>query len=316
MTITGTPTIGVRIGSTIRQFTFYTVMYDPRHVEFHYRVQAGDNGTHVTAGPIVLNGGTIKGADGSDATLTFAPMEDSSVVYDTAAPAPPTISTVTPAAPTSEQSFTLSGTAEPGSTVIFKTGSVGSAVVDASGNWSVTFGARWQGSYSYGAIAQDRAGNRSALGSFTVNVQPGTPPPGAPVVASVTPPPDGYYGQGYEWNNHFGMSITVVMSSPVYVTGSPTLGIRVGSIIRQTSPPINTSSGTATTQLVFKYAPKWGDSHPVDADNGSLTITGPIELNGGSIKAADGTNASLAFPTVDAPGVIIDMVEPADPVFR
>jgi regulation of enolase protein 1 (concanavalin A-like superfamily) len=310
VTVTGTPTIGVRIGSTLRQFTFRSVLPNPRFVEFNYQVQAGDNGTHITAGPIALNGGTIKGADGSDATLTFAPIEDSDVIYDTTAPAAPVISGVTPASPTSEQSFTLAGTAEPGSTVVFRTGSVGRAVADAAGNWSVTFGPRWQGSYAYGAIAQDPAGNRSALGSFTVNVQPGTPAPGAPVVTRVDPPADGYYGQGYEWYNHYGMSITVVMSSPVLVTGLPTLGIRVGSVIRQTSPPINASSTTPTTHLIFKYGPQFGDPHPVDADSGSLTITGPIELHGGTIRAEDGTNASLAFATVEAPGVIIDTVEP------
>src|SRR5207247_1790668 len=56
-------------------------------------VQAGDNDGDgiVSASPVVLNGGTIRGPAGDDATLTFTPPVTTGVLVDTTAPTIPTM---------------------------------------------------------------------------------------------------------------------------------------------------------------------------------------------------------------------------------
>jgi regulation of enolase protein 1 (concanavalin A-like superfamily) len=135
----------------------------------------------------------------------------------------------------------------------------------------------------------------------------------APVVTDVTPPPDGFYGENFVQHEHW-MSIRVQFSSTVFVTGQPTLELRVGSIDRQSLPPAFIS-GAGQTSLSFLYTPRAGNT-PSESDNGPLTITGPIFLNGGTIKNANGEDAVLTFSSVEAPGVIIDMVEPPLPVIQ
>lgn len=306
--VTGVPSVEVHIGAMTRQF-----VYDPSifsgsasvQVNFRYQLQAGDDGTLNVTGPISLNGGTIKAKDGTDAQLTFTPAADPRVIYDATPPPAPVIS-ISPASPNSEQAFTLSGTAEPGSTVFFRAGSAGSAVADASGNWSLTFGPRAAGTYTYAAAARDRAGNVSAASNLSFTVQPETPPPGAPVVTGLTLPADRYYGEGTVRNDPHEMYITVNFNARVIVTGAPTLALKVGSALRMSGAPRSANTGLGFTSITFPYVPLY-------TDDGSLTVTGPIMLNGGTIKSESGADASLSFASVDAPGVIIDLVSPAYP---
>jgi hypothetical protein len=302
VTVTGSPVIGVRIGSTNRQFT-YRRTQGGNQLDFAYPAQTGDNGTLTVDSPIILNGGTIRGGDGSDASLSFAPVDASRTTFDTIAPAAPVFSGVRPASPTSAQRFTLYGTAEPGATITLPQRVV---KADVTGKWSATIGPEAAGSHTYQAIARDKAGNPSPAASTTVTIQPSTGPL-PPVIIDVKAPPDGIYGQSSEWNLHW-LPVTVEYSSPVNVTGSPTVGLRIGSRSRQSGPPLNGSN--QVVQIVFDVSLGNPD------DEGPLTITGPIALNGGTIRAADGTDAPLTFTPVEAPGVIIDMVSPPQPVIQ
>ncbi len=130
----------------------------------------------------------------------------------------------------------------------------------------------------------------------------------APVIVSVTPPPDGLYGMPYERNQHT-LSIAVTFSEPVTVSGSPqaTLQVRVGALSRESGPPRNIGFTATTTNVIYFTLA------PIASDNGSLTITGPLLLHGTTITGADGTPAVVTFATVQAPGVVIDMVVPEPP---
>jgi hypothetical protein len=107
VTVTGSPSIVVRIGSVDREFRSGQVTASGTGVIFFYGFSMGDpmndDGTLRITGPIKLNSGAIKGTDGTDASLVFTPVDAPSVVFDATPPTTPSISGVTPASPTPQQ---------------------------------------------------------------------------------------------------------------------------------------------------------------------------------------------------------------------
>lgn len=126
----------------------------------------------------------------------------------------------------------------------------------------------------------------------------------APVVISVTPPANGLYGDSFVRNQHY-THITVTFSEPITVTGLPTLGIKVGAASRQSLEPL----AVWERRIDFGVAPLMGD-------DGALVISGPISLNGGTIRGSDGSAADLSFTAVAAPDVIFDYTPPAFPIIQ
>jgi len=303
--VTGNPSLAVRIGSVDRQFANGYALHDLKSVFFTYTSQAGDTGSLNLTGPILLNGGTIKGDDGTDASLVFQPRAEPTVVFDTTPPAAPAVAAVTPASPTFEQSFVVTGTAEPGSRVYVGTADsriLSNGLTDANGNWSVSFNRQPAGTYTFQAKATDEAGNDSSPTPVTVTVQYDPPTPGVPTVVGVSTPSAGTYTD-YEFSDtaHGVMGVSFRFSEKVLVTGNPTLVMRVGS-----------------TEVEFPAVPNGEfisfQRVPPSGLEGTLSVTGPIKLNGGSIKGYDGDDALLSFDPVDAPSVYIDTKHPADPV--
>ncbi|MCY1209650.1 Bacterial Ig domain protein [compost metagenome] len=117
------------------------------------------------------------------------PLPDGTVVNATAtdptgntsAPASITVDSVAPAAPVIDPSngTTISGTAEPGSTVTLTDGSgnpIGETTADGSGDWTFTPSTPLANGTVVNAVAQDAAGNTSGPASTTVDsVAPATP---------------------------------------------------------------------------------------------------------------------------------------------
>lgn len=112
------------------------------------------------------------------------------VTIDTAAPAAPALTGITTDSGssnsdeiTSDDTPTISGTAEAGSTVeIFRDSVlVGTATADGSGNWSFTDTSLADDTYSYTATATDIAGNTS-VASATLSVTIDTDAPAEPVI--------------------------------------------------------------------------------------------------------------------------------------
>lgn len=80
--------------------------------------------------------------------------------------------------------------------------------------------------------------------------------------------------------------LTVNLSETVTVTGTPRIAVDVGGTTRYATY----TSGTGSNALTFTLSPQGGD---VDLDG--VTVSSPIDLNGGTIKDAKGNNANLTF---------------------
>lgn len=105
--------------------------------------------------------------------------------------------------------------------------------------------------------------------------------------------------------------LTVNMSEAVNVTGTPRIAVDVGGTTRYATY----TSGTGTNALTFTLSPQAGD---VDLDG--VTVSSPIDLNGGTIKDTKGNAlASLAFTPpntanvkVNYPSLGMDFIYDAD----
>lgn len=87
------------------------------------------------------------------------------------------------------------------------------------------------------------------------------------------------------------LPFTVAATEPVIVTGTPRLAIDVGGITRYATY----ASGSGSSSLTFSYAVQ-----PGDFDANGITLTSPLELNGGSIADIAGNPVTpLAFTLPD-----------------
>ena len=220
---------------------------------------------------------------------TTAPTNDNSpatvtVGADTTAPSAPAITAFSPDTGvsgdfiTSATTLTLSGTAEPGSTVaLFRGGvSAGTATANGSGNWSVAgVGPLADGPYVFTATATDAASNVSAASPpYTVTVD---------TIAPILP--------------------------PVIAGISPDTGASATDRITNTGTV--TVSGTAepgSTVSLFAGATLLGTATTDGSGNWSVPLTlpeGTYNLTATATDAAGNTSApSAAAPT------IIDLTDP------
>ena len=90
---------------------------------------------------------------------------------------------------------------------------------------------------------------------------------------------------------------TINLSETVVVTGTPRIAIDVGGNQRFA----NYTSGTGTNALIFTLSPNIGD---VDLDG--VTVSSPIDLNGGTIKDTAGNDATLTFTPPNTSGIKIN----------
>lgn len=87
------------------------------------------------------------------------------------------------------------------------------------------------------------------------------------------------------------LNFSVTASEPVVVTGAPRIAIDVGGVTRYATY----AAGSGTSSLTFSYQVQAGD---FDADG--ITITSPLDLNGGTFSDVAGNAASnLAFTLPD-----------------
>ncbi|WP_244477087.1 Ig-like domain-containing protein, partial [Methylobacterium sp. Leaf117] len=118
-----------------------------------------------------------------------APSAAVALTIDSVAPNAPSITAFV--APTNDTTPTITGTAEPGATVIVSNGTtqIGSTVAAADGSFSLTPAALPEGTASLTAVAVDAAGNASPASAATPLVIDLTPP-GAPVFDALAPTTD------------------------------------------------------------------------------------------------------------------------------
>ncbi len=90
---------------------------------------------------------------------------------------------------------------------------------------------------------------------------------------------------------------TINLSEAVLVTGTPRVAVDVGGVTRYAI----FSGGSGTSALTFTLSPQTGD---VDLDG--ITVSSPIDLNGGTIKDAAGNNAVLTFTPPNTSGIKVN----------
>lgn len=103
---------------------------------------------------------------------------------------------------------------------------------------------------------------------------------------------------------------TINMSESVNVTGNPRISVDVGGQARYATY----SAGTGTSALTFTYT-----MQPGDLDLDGVSLSSPIDLNGGTIKDLNGNDAALTFTVpntsnvkINYPSLGMDFVADAD----
>jgi len=317
VTVTGAPILTLETGTTDRNAFFFDV--SGTTIRFTYTVNSGDTSSdldYIATTSLALNGGTIKNAGLENATLTLpAPGTTNSlgvnkaIVIDTTAPtASATTATIANSANAVAQSNEV-GTAYLVSTTVTVTDEA--SITDASpplrssvtpitaANTNTNISASGLGNGTFKVYTVDAAKNVSAASTDIVTIDSTTPA----VVGVSSSTPNGSYKAAAT------VSIQVVFTSVVNVTGTPTLTLETGT----TDQVVNYTSGSGSNTLTFVYAVQAGDT-TTDLD---YAATNSLALNSGTIRNSALTNATLTLATPGQPNslgafkaIVIDTTAP------
>ncbi|WJD72833.1 Ig-like domain-containing protein [Pseudomonas asiatica] len=235
-----------------------------------------------------------------DGTVVNAVAQDAA--GNTSGQGSTTVDSVAPGAPTINLSdgSSLSGTAEPNSTVTLTDGSgnpIGQVTADGSGNWSYTPATPLPDGTVINVVAQDAAGNTSAPTSTTVDAQAPAAPvinPSNGITISGTAEPGSTVTLTDAGGNPIGQVTADGSGNWSFTPGSP---LPNGTVVNATAtdPTGNTSAPTSTT--VDSVAPA---APVVEPSNGS-EISGTAEP-GSTITLTDGSGNPIGQTTADGSG--------------
>ncbi len=325
VTVTGTPRLTLETGSSDAVVN-YTSGSGTSILTFNYTVGASDVSPdldYVGTGSLALNGGTIKDADGNDATLTLpAPGKSGSLGSSKAIAMVPRVTSVTSS--TADGSYhlgdvisiqvlfasavTVTGTPK----LTLETGATDAAVSYSSGSgtssltFNYTVGAGESSSdLNYvstssltlnGGTIKDSGGNDANLtlpglltadslgGGKAISVEGNNP-----VVTGVTSSKtNGTYGEGTL------IPIQISFNAAITVTGTPTLTLETGA----SDATATYSSGSGSSTLTFNYTVGAGES-AADLD---YTSTSALALAGGTLKDSSARDAVLVLKSPGASG--------------
>ncbi|HEY9260208.1 Ig-like domain-containing protein, partial [Chitinophaga sp.] len=284
--VTGTPTLNITVGSTIRQAT-YQGGSGGDTLAFLYVVQSGD----VDMDGIALGAltGTVKDPAGNNAVLTLPAVNTTGILVNTDIPG----ATITSAATSPlNQPFTA--------TITFTEAVTGFVVGDLTVTNATLSAFQTTDNITYtvlvtptadgtvtlqvpASVAVNVGGNNNTASNILSRVYDGT----APVITTLDVPANATYhlGEGLRFKAHFSESIVV--------TGTPTLDITIGSTTRQATY----QGGSGTDTLGFLYVVQTGDLDMDGIALGALT---------GTVKDAVGNNAVLTLPAVNTTGVLVN----------
>ncbi|HGN0923142.1 TPA: Ig-like domain-containing protein, partial [Pseudomonas aeruginosa] len=255
-------------------------------------------------------GQTTADANGNWSFTPSTPLPDGIVVNvvardaagNSSPPASVTVDAVAPATPTVDPSngTTLSGTAEPGSSVTLTDGNgnpIGQVTADGSGNWTFTPSTPLPNGTVVNATATDPSGNASSPASVTVDA-----------VAPATPVVNPSNGTTLSGTAEPGATVTLTDGNgnpigQVTADGSgnwsftPTTPLPNGTVVNATATDAsgNTSAGSSVT--VDSVAP----ATPVINPSNGTTLSGTAEP-GSSVTLTDGNGNPIGQVTADGSG--------------
>ncbi|MCS8411188.1 Ig-like domain-containing protein [Pseudomonas aeruginosa] len=255
-------------------------------------------------------GQTTADANGNWSFTPSTPLSDGTVVNvvardaagNSSPPASVTVDAVAPATPTVDPSngTTLSGTAEPGSSVTLTDGNgnpIGQVTADGSGNWTFTPSTPLPNGTVVNATATDPSGNASSPASVTVDA-----------VAPATPVVNPSNGSTLSGTAEPGATVTLTDGNgnpigQVTADGSgnwsftPTTPLPNGTVVNATATDAsgNTSAGSSVT--VDSVAP----ATPVVNPSNGTTLSGTAEP-GSSVTLTDGSGNPIGQVTADGSG--------------
>ncbi|MCO1733996.1 BapA prefix-like domain-containing protein [Pseudomonas aeruginosa] len=255
-------------------------------------------------------GQTTADANGNWSFTPSTPLPDGTVVNvvardaagNSSPPASVTVDAVAPATPTVDPSngTTLSGTAEPGSSVTLTDGNgnpIGQVTADGSGNWTFTPSTPLPNGTVVNATATDPSGNASSPASVTVDA-----------VAPATPVVNPSNGTTLSGTAEPGATVTLTDGNgnpigQVTADGSgnwsftPTTPLPNGTVVNATATDAsgNTSPGSSVT--VDSVAP----ATPVINPSNGTTLSGTAEP-GSSVTLTDGNGNPIGQVTADGSG--------------
>ncbi|MFK1057896.1 Ig-like domain-containing protein [Pseudomonas aeruginosa] len=252
-------------------------------------------------------GQTTADANGNWSFTPSTPLPDGTVVNvvardaagNSSPPASVTVDAVAPATPTVDPSngTTLSGTAEPGSSVTLTDGNgnpIGQVTADGSGNWTYTPSTPIANGTVVNVVAQDAAGNSSPGASVTVDSQA----PAAPVLnpsngttLSGTAEPGATVTLTDGNGNPIGQVTADGSGNWSFTPGTP---LANGTVVNATAsdPTGNTSAPASTT--VDSVAP----AAPVVNPSNGAEISGTAEP-GATVTLTDGSGNPIGQVTAD-----------------
>ncbi|RUG86315.1 Ig-like domain repeat protein [Pseudomonas aeruginosa] len=257
-------------------------------------------------------GQTTADANGNWSFTPSTPLPDGTVVNvvardaagNSSPPASVTVDAVAPATPTVDPSngTTLSGTAEPGSSVTLTDGNgnpIGQVTADGSGNWTYTPSTPIANGTVVNVVAQDAAGNSSPGASVTVDSQA----PAAPVVnpsngttlsGTAEPGATVTLTDGNGNGNPIGQVTADGSGNWSFTPGTP---LANGTVVNATAsdPTGNTSAPASTT--VDSVAP----AAPVVNPSNGAEISGTAEP-GATVTLTDGSGNPIGQVTADGSG--------------
>ena len=312
LTLTGTATAG----STVKVYDGATLLGS---------ATANSNGAWSYTTTALSNGAHGLTATATDATGVTGPASMAlNVTIDATAPVAPTISSfstdsgVTGDGITNDNTLTLTGTAEAGSTVNVYDGAtfLGSANANGSGAWSFTTAALTNGTHSLTATATDAAGN-TGVASTALSVTIDTSAPVAPTIASFSTD-SGVSGDGITNDNTLTLTGTAEANTTVNVyDGTTLLGSATangsgawsyttaalsngGHNLTATATDAAGNTGVASSALsviidtsapvaptIASFSTDSGVSGDGITNDSTLALTGTAEVNG-TVKVYDG----------------------------
>ncbi|RUH96416.1 BapA prefix-like domain-containing protein [Pseudomonas aeruginosa] len=255
-------------------------------------------------------GQTTADANGNWSFTPSTPLPDGTVVNvvardaagNSSPPASVTVDAVAPATPTVDPSngTTLSGTAEPGSSVTLTDGNgnpIGQVTADGSGNWTFTPSTPLPNGTVVNATATDPSGNASSPASVTVDaVAPATPVvnPSNGSTLSGTAEPGATVTLTDGNGNPIGQVTADGSGNWSFTPGTP---LPNGTVVNATATDAsgNTSAGSSVT--VDSVAPA---TPVVNPSNGS-TLSGTAEP-GATVTLTDGSGNPIGQVTADGSG--------------